>query len=846
MRHFYRTLIVIITFFVSFAIFGGNIREVTAEEDKTVVMQESRFPILSVETMDHEINQLHGFSTNLDANLVRESMTPLDQTKKLRVYLDEAGLTIRKINYELRTLKDNTKVEEGSVETITKDKENRKYADIALEANLDQGTEYALKLTAVTSSGKKIRYYTRVKYYGTECYLAEKLDFVTMFHTDSMDKDRLKNLSSYLEPQADADNSSLAYVDIHSSLANVGWGELTPSQITEPVPVVKEFNIETASVELDYFVKADAGSSKEEYYRVKEFYRVRYTSNRIYLLNYTRTMEAMFDIGLASTQKSELKLGISAQKEMEIVTNENRTRIAFVRQGSLWTYNMAENQAVKVFSFLQDKDKDYVRNAYDQYDIQILNLEDDGNIDFMVYGYMNRGDYEGRVGIVLYHYYAGAGRIEEEAYLPMETTFQILKEDVDQLGYVSSRDVFYFVFQDTAYSYNLVSKKLDTLSKDISSKNFQMSKEGKFLAWQNASDPSESTEITILNMDTEEIRTVKADAGRTIKILGNIDDNLLYGTGNIDDVTKTQAGSQIVPLSSLFIVNSDTDVLKEYKRKNCYVTQAKIEENVIHLTRVKKTANGYKEIKEDSILNQQIAQTQGIQLTERVTKKALTELYIDLPNGFEMAGKPKYVQAKTTVVTDDTTLFIDHGKDMQVRYYVYAYGKITGVYESVAKAIVAADGQMGVVVASTNQLVWERGGSYLRQSIESVTPVYTGGGVNSIGASLSMLLQVNGVTADAYALSSGDSSIYEKLKGSMSKQPVNLTGCSLTEVLYFVSGSRPVIAMKGASQAVLITGYDETHVTYIDPALHRTVRTSITQAENMFEQAGNLYISYLP
>ncbi|MDD6207798.1 MAG: hypothetical protein PUB10_04665 [Clostridiales bacterium] len=846
MRHFYRGLAVVIAFVVSFAIFSGNIREVTAKEDKTVVMQESQFPILTVETMEHPMNQLHGFRTNLDANLVRESMTPVDQTKKMRVYLDEAGLTIRKINYELRTLKDNSKVEEGTVETITQDKENKKYADITLESNLDQGSEYAFKMTAVTSSGKKIRYYTRIKYYGTECYLAEKLDFITSFHQDSMDKDRLKNLSNYLEPDANADNSSLAYVDIHSSLDNIGWGNLSPVRITEPVPTVKEFNIETASVELDYFVKADAGSSKEEYYRVKEFYRVRYTSNRIYLLNYSRTMEALFDIDLASTKKSELKLGISNQKEMGIFSNENNTRIAFVRQGSLWSYNMAENQAVKVFSFLQDNDKDYVRNAYDQYDIQILNLDEGGDIDFMVYGYMNRGDYEGRVGIVLYHYYAGEERIEEEAYLPMETTFQILKEDVDQLGYVSSRNVFYFVFQDTVYSYNLVSKKLDTLAKDISSKNFQMSKEGKFLSWQNESDPAKSTEITILDMDTEEIRTVKADAGETIRILGTIDNNLLYGLGSIGDITKTQGGSQIVPLSRLFIVNSSGEVLKEYKRKNCYVTQAKIEDNVIHLTRVKKSGNGYKEIKDDSILNQKKTQTQGISLTQRVTKKALTELYIDLPNGFEMDGKPKYVQAKTTVVTDDTTLFIDHGKDMQLRYYVYAYGKITGVYQSCAKAIVAADDQMGVVVASTNQLVWERGGSYLHQSIESVTPVYTGGGVNSIGASLAMLLQVNGVTCDAAALSSGDASIYEKLKDNMSKQPVNLTGCSLTEVLYFVSGSRPVIAMKGTNQAVLITGYDETHVTYIDPAAHRTVRTTISQAEKMFEEAGSLFISYLP
>ena len=49
---------------------------------------------------------------------------------------------------------------------------------------------------------------------------------------------------------------------------------------------------------------------------------------------------------------------------------------------------------IKVFSFRDDDSVD-VRSNYDHHDIRILSVEDDGDMDFLVYGYMNRGNHEG-------------------------------------------------------------------------------------------------------------------------------------------------------------------------------------------------------------------------------------------------------------------------------------------------------------------------------------------------------------------------------------------------------------------------------------------------------------------
>ena len=74
---------------------------------------------------------------------------------------------------------------------------------------------------------------------------------------------------------------------------------------------------------------------------------------------------------------------------------------------------------------------------------------------------------------------------------------------------------------------------------------------------------------------------------------------------------------------------------------------------------------------------------------------------------------------------------------------------------------------------------------------------------------------------------------------------VNLKGCTLDEVLYFVSGNRPVIAMTGENSMVLLTAYTETSVTFVNPANGKEEKKSISAAEDMFRAAGNSFISYI-
>lgn len=829
---------------------GGNMKEEIIDFDTTVEMDRAVFPLVQLKTGEHMVNLLHGYSSNLDANMVRESITPLDGEKSFDVLIDERESDVKKLRYEIRTVTQNEILDSGEVSALDIE-DGYKKAQIRLGADLEQGREYSAKVTLITAEGRKIHYFTRIKQYSENYFLKEKMDFVMKFHEELMDKKKAKKLAQYLEPpNGSADNTSLAHVTIFSNLDTFSWGALKPEVLTEIIPSVKEINIETAVIELSYFVRADVGSGKEETYQVKEYFRVRYTPQRMYLLHYERTMEALFDIDLFSLVKSEIKLGISGDKDLELVTTLDNNKLCFVRQGALWYYNLAENQAVKVYSFMEENKPDYIREGYDQHDIRILNLSEEGNIDFLVYGYMNRGDYEGKVGIILYKFYARENRIEEQVYIPMGATYQMIKEDLKDFNYVNQKGVYFFAMVDGIYSYNIAARKLTQIAKDIKNENYIMPAGGNYIAWQDSSIAEEAHKVTIMDLETQERKEINAHPGDNIKILGSIDKNMIIGFARGEDISRMQDGTVMEPFYKVQIMDGSKNILKVYEEENRYVTDIKIENNVIKLDRVvKKKKNGkiyFGPAKPDNLINKETKEAEVIAITERVTDLAMTELYISLPPGFNIAAKPGVSDTVNTILSEDTTVHFDIEK-REERYYVYAMGEVVKSYGNATDAILMAYEKMGVVWNQNCNIVWERGSKYNKNSIQGITPIYESAEIDSISACIAMVLKYNQVNGKIEDIVKEKGSVVEILKIWLKKDPVNLNGCTLDDVLYFVSSGRPVIAMKDTEHAVLINGYSESenYVDVLDPEEKMYKRISLAGAEAMFQDAGNIFISYI-
>ena len=831
LKHLYKIMGPIIIFILSLWFFGRNMDVINSHiYEETVEITGETFPVISLTSQEMVMNRLYGYSSNIAANAIRESVTVINDTGRIGVNINKHNTDINKLTYELRSVVSNELLDSGEVSAFDKTEEGLQCV-IKPDYTFETSTEYSLKIILITDVSKKINYYTRLKYYPETCYLKEKLDFVMDFHNKTMNKD--ESIAAYIEPDSSADNSTLAYVDINSSFANIVWGELRPSEITDIIPTVKEINIETAAIQLVYYAMADTDSGQCSYY-VKEYYRIRYSGERIYLLWFERTVETDLDINNASLNKSQLNMGITADTDMQIISNDAVSRVAFVKNGDVYLYDLTDNVLNKAYSgYINDEEYEY--RLYGQHNARIISMDEEGNMTFAVYGYVSHGAYEGKVAIILYRYRVSDSEIEELLYIPFENSYQVLKEDFEEYCYVNGKDVFYFVVDDKIYSYDIVAEKLTCIAESIEDGNFTIVPETNMFIWK------ENSVLNILNLETENKAVVDAGEGEYVNLIGVIGEHIVYGTGKNKDIRIAADGTKTCNMYRLDIADQSGNIIKTYSKKKIYISGAYVRDNVIYMDRVKKQNGRFVPVGNDNIINRLSTVKASVVLVPRVTQRTMTEWYMSFPSGFEMTEVPEENIINKYIITKENTLYLEENNE-KLKYYVYAKGEIKASYLSPAQAVIYADEQQGVVVNSRNRTVWERGGRFNSAQASGIDNVKSSGKVNSIDACIYMMLRSFYINAELSDIAKKDASIYDILAEYV-KEPVNLKGCTLDEILYFISMGSPVIAMKDSSHAVLITAYDQNTVTIYDPDNGQSQTMYHNIANDMFAAAGNVFIS---
>lgn len=829
LKNIYRIMILIGIFIASIYYFSKDIKEVVFDFNNTTIMEDATFPLVTLIVGGDEINLLHGYSSNLNANKLREAVTPISIEQSIEINIRQMDYDIKKLNYELREFHGNELIESSSV-SVFDEQEASKIAKIKFREELTVEKEYAVKITLISSKSQKMYYYTRIKIY-PDAHLHDQITFVKEFHNAIKNKNDAENIRKYLEYNSKADNTTLAYVNIHSDFELITWGSLNPEIITDVVPTIVEIYPDIAHIRLDYYISAEL-EGNIEYYRVMEFYRIRYSTNRMYLLNYERFMESLFDVNLASVSKSELKLGISNDYELPSLASVDQTKLAFVRNQELWLYHLDKNEIIKVFSFVQEE-SDYIRDRYNQHDIIILNMDNEGNMDFIVYGYMNRGNYEGKVAVILYHYVRSENRIEEMVYIPVDEPYQTLKENIGKFAYVNSKDVFYLHMNSKIYSYDLITQKLSELASSVYKNQVVVFEDKGIVAWQNNSDPKLADNILIMDMESGEIQMIDTLPGYSILLMDKIDSNIIYGFVKKENIIIHVDGRVIAPLSVVEIASLDKKVLKRYEESGYYISDIEVEDNIVELFRVQKVGQAemisYIPVANDYIMNQ-IKKVQDVtQITTRVTDKALTELYLDLPSDFNMEVKPTEFTTINTIIFQDPTVRLSDMDDDMLYYYPYLMGDITGAYKEAADGIRIANDNAGVVVNNKMQLVWERGvksNSHTLDRFENMSWEVTS---SKTMDKCMELLRNDKISRGLYT----------------EFTPLRLTGISLDDALYYIYTGKPVIAMINREDGVLIYGYNGFNIMIINPKSQKAEKMGLQDANDLFQQAGNVFISYL-
>lgn len=833
-----KPVILIILFFIT-AIITYITINLSDTSPVTTSMSEATLPVIMMRTENGTLfNELHGYTSDVDASLLNDSITPLPDDKKLSVVINNYGETIDSVSYKIRELDDLSLIENTTVTDFTNEG-NSMVALFNIKNLIDNNTEYLMEINISTQNHETIKYYTKI-IYSTNIGLQDKIDFVMNFNACTFDSSRLDEISGYLETKASADNTNYGKVNINSSKAMVGWGELYPMVEMTIVPTIKEINSEVSAIYMEYQMAAQNSSGSYDTYNVNEYYRIRQSGGKIYLLNYEREANQIFDSKNDLTQNTKVTLGITSNQDIDKKSSANGNYSCFVDQGTLWELYGKDSTFTKVFSFDSESD-DQIRETYNKHDIKVMDVDDQGNVNFIVYGYMNRGAHEGEVGVSLCTYNYESNQVHERLYIPVDVPFDVLQENVGEIAYVSDSNIFYIMLDNTLYSIDLTSKEKMVEVSNLTDATHAVSQDGSSIAYSTNGEEYNTDVIRIFNIQNASSYEIKAPEGDKVKILGYINSDCVYGIAHESDITTEADGTVSFPMYKIEIMNNEYQVIKDYQQDGIYISSATVSGMRLNLSRVVKNASGnYESIAMDQLINKDENDKENtLTLETSSSDKRATELYLVLPSAASGIDKASMRSSKEVIFTSGETIQLDAKFQDKGRYYVYGYGKFQGSYTSLERAITKANDTYGTVLNTSGDYIWKR----YRNTSASIAISGTAGGSDSLAAAVKILLSQSGHDVDAAAQMVAGKSALEVIDSTEGKQALNMKGVPLDNILSFLDEGIPVIGRIGDSSYAILTGYDAKNVEYLDVSTGASVSSGITDASKVFAQWGNMFIT---
>lgn len=650
-------------------------------------MNDATLPEVMVKIGSTQANKMYGYRQQMQTDFMRGSITPLDTTKKVSFEINPYADTVTGLAYEVRTSDGSKVMENRKIKNLTKEDNGCLSTEIEIGSDLRMNQEYSMQITLDTSEGE-VYYYTRVvsrTQLNTEAYL----QFVKDFSTKCLDKEQADALTGYLEAEDISGGTNYNNISINSGLSNISWGSLSPKLYMEGVPLIDDINETTASITLDYQVSAQDDEGKTEIYDVTEFYRMRYTETRIMLLDFKRSATKVFDPSQKVVSDAGLLLGVR-DKNVTYASDSSGKIVAFEQDGDLWSYAPSSGKITRVFSFRKEEDNDsrYVRN---EHDIKIIRVADNGDVDFVLYGYMNRGVHEGYSGVCVYHYNSDRNVVEEKVFIPSTESYEFLKEDLGTLTYVNKNNQLFLLFAQKLYQVDIETGTSQVLEEGIKQNHFVVSDTKAHAAWLIESG-DDAGKIREIEFDSLKTRDISPESGKNLRALGFMNEDLVYGILSDEDILTDANGHETEGISTFRIESFKGKVKKEYRQDGLYITNVTVGSTMMEFELSAKSGNAYTVQKKDNIMNNKKASGSQIDVALITTNRAGTLIRLTMTQKPE-TDSPLLVCSKIES-TEDSSVTLDTTVPQGELYYVYAYGSLDRIYTDPAAAVKRADARL--------------------------------------------------------------------------------------------------------------------------------------------------------
>jgi len=779
-------------------------------------MSESTLPIIYVKTENYLINAMHAYTQDMGNKAARDMITVLPEDRKLNLVIQEYNNMVTSINYEIRSLDLSHLIENGKIEEINRVEGNTNIT-VPIQNLIKKDKEYLLKLTLDTGE-KSFNYYTRIVWTDND-YTNKIQQLALSFTAGTFEEGSSKNITQYLETTEIADNSTFAHLNLHNSYNQITWGDSGMKSKGQYYVTIKEYSGVMSEVQVQYETTAIDENNIEHEYTNEDNYIFRYDPSRIYIMNYDRKTNEVFQFAQSSIKNKKLVLGIENQDEINIQKSNNEQYIGFKSNKELYVYDQKNRNMINIFSYRSDAGD--IRSNYNEHDIKIISVEDDGNVQFLVYGYINRGKHEGNNGIIYYTYDANKKTVIENFFIGIADSFGKIKEDINRLTYLSTSGMLYLYSKGSVFGVDTSSLEVLTIISGLEDEEFSSSYNNQYIAYQDpeAIDIYHSKKISLMNLENN--TTIDITQGTNyIRVFGFNENDLIYGEINAEYADKFTIDHDI-PVSAIHIIGPDSKEKTNYVKEGLYFTNVNVNENRIQFNEIEIDAYGkYQSAGSDTIISNKKKETLESNGVATYKDSKFGKIwYIEIKDIGDKKVKIISPESFSLEKASSIELNVEAIQNKTPKFYAYSLGHFIESTRSLYDAYTTIYDDYGYITDENGNIVWNRADKNTIVKIKNAT--------DKMSTIIPLINEIGNIKEyDDFVM-------------------INATGIDMNSALYYLNKGYPIIVFINGREN-LITAYDQYNVTIYDIAEAIESIVGREDAETLIQNNQRHFIAVIP
>lgn len=771
-------------------------------------------PSIQVQTNGHTLNKLAGYTVQMNQGNLRSGVVPISDDRKMSILFDDEGVGVKEISWKVYTVSGQKLLEEGTAAQWD-DAVKSGEAQIQYSPLVESGNEYGVEFILTQSNGRVCYYYTRILMQDIPVW--DHIEFAEKFIESTFDKTiAATEIVPYMQKTTDTE-IDLKHATLASPFRELTWLDLNPTRTTEPIVTITELYENESGMQstlvLNYEIQSEAGQE----YEVTECYTLRTLESKIYLTDFQRDVVQKVDVTHMNYASGKLNVGVG-NDQFDVLMSPDRESGALISGDYLWGYN--EGKMKLIYSL--NTNYNFIS---EQTQMQLLNAQDNGDISFMVSGYLPTGIHAGTTGIVAYCYEKEKNSLRELFYVQTDTSGEILQELMYGYSYLSSGGNCYFLCENKIYCVNVNDNTIDVVAETNSDEYVKMSKDREIMAW---TQQQYADKIELIDFETGELYEIEASEGRYFVLEGFLGDAVVYGT-----VVQGKSGDNVF-LQDLEISGLDGEVYRHYEKEETYIGNVSVGDTTVAFELFHQTEDSYESDGTETIM---VTQTQSKQ-SEIYFVSSSNGDHIDL-SAWESKDIVWESEELLTQIFSGDTLSADIGS-RDGKYYSYAAGRLYGISTTLGNLIDSVYSLLGVVVDENQTVVWARRPRSLYVTLNIAGKTAENG--KSLSASLKMLLDHAGQDSSRVdeALADGKTA-YEIMQETFGTKTLDVTGASMTSCYYYINLGTPVLIQTGRSKAVLAIAFTPQDVTVYNPETGANDTMSLADIEAYVQKSIGMY-----